>query len=764
MGIPLLLKWSGARGYVPSAKFAGKASDTIFAGLNMISKGSEEEKYYEQWTGYGMLYTVGANDLLTGTSAINGTNTVTGTGTKYLSELVPGQPISIDSRVYVPMRIDSDISMVVTPKTHTTLSGITVAALQQIQELDTDIISFTRGSIVKMPLGHMLGVGRGVVRKNGSTIAGSGWTLRDQPQLAVLDGGTSNFTIYRLGMRTPTLTTLAAVASGGTKLAAGNYSVRIVPAKVATSGFNNPSGPVAVAVVAGDFIRITFPAMDTNNGQDAWRIYGTLSTSSASAIQGPWFFVRTVTTTEVASGGGTFDLEWADAEISSNDQLEFDNNAPPAAQFVGSIGGLPVLLSCNGKGRPLTGTVATTATSGAVVGTGTLFTQELAIDRFVYINNILRRVTDITDNTNMTVTPVATATAGSLAIRSADETPGPVIRPAKAYLGGYNFDGYPARAAVSVDPPADIIGYLQGERQIFLLTANALHVAEPNLDPSTSERVPVVTRRFWGLGFRNARQLVMANNTLYGFTVNGATRSQTAGDKVETQHEFAAPVASDMALWDPGKVTVGYSAQHEAICYLHADDGTRLGGTSRYGTLLMFKLRSQTWDPPLRIEDLNDINPTYAMSSCTVQNIFYFASPTAAGNTNVYQLEVANGEVGETYLASPFMDAEAEGLDKVIEGIVLTVGRNNSSPVNVAVFGSSATGAVPLSNLKAGIFSASGNLPFTVDTPAVTTERYPTNVQNLRTVSFRVQLATSGNVSGRLDELVADGEIDSVRY
>lgn len=764
MGDPLF-KWSGDQGYWPSQKYAGKTSDTIFAGLNMISKGTGPFKYYEQWTGYGQLYTVGANDLLTGTSAINGTNTVTGTGTKYLSELVPGQPISIDSRVYVPMRIDSDTSMVVTPKTHTTLSGITVAALQQIQELDTDIISFTRGSLIKLPLGHMLGVGRGVVRKNGSVIPGGGWTLRDQPQLAALDGGTNNFSIYRLGMRTPVLTTLAAVASGGTKFIAGNYCIRIVPAKVATGGFNNPSGPIVQAVVVGDFIRITFPAMDTNNGQDAWRIYGTLSTSTAAAIQGPWYFVKTiVATTDVSSAGGTYDLEWADAEISGNDLLEFDNNAPPAAQFVGSIGGLPVLLSCNGKGRTLTGTVATTAGSGAVVGTGTLFTQELAIDRFVYINNILRRVTDITDNTNMTVTPNATATVGTLALRSADETPGPVIRPAKAYLGGYNFDAYPARAAVSVDPPADILGYLQGEKQIFLLTANALHVAEPNPDPTTSDRIPVVTRRFWGLGFRNARQLVMANNTLYGFTVNGATRSQTAGDKVATQHEFAAPVAEDMKLWDPGKVTVGYSAQHEAICYLHADDGTRLGGTSRYGTLLMFKLRSETWDPPLRIEDLNDINPTYAMSSCTVQNIFYFASPTAAGNTNVYQLEVTSGEVGETYLASPFMDANAEGLDKTIEGICLTAGRNNSSPLNVSVFGSSATGAIPLDNLKAGIFSLSGNLPFTVNTPAVTTERAKINVRRLRTVAFRVQFASSGNVSGRLDELLADGSVDSVRY
>lgn len=760
MGDPLF-KWTGARGYVPSNKFAGSTSDTIFAGLNMISKGLGEFKYYEQWTGYGLFAAAGSNPVASGTVTIAaGLNTVTGSATKFRSEIIQGQPLAIAGRVYVPMRIDSDTSMWVTPPLHTAGSGHLVGFLQQIQELDTDIASFVRGGIIKLPQGHMLGVGRGIVRRNGNFVPGLGWTLSDQVQIAVYNSGLDDFTIYRLGMRTPVLTTVAPVAGGGTKLAAGNYSLRIVPAKFATKGFNNPSNPVAVAVVAGDLIRVTFPAMDTANGQDMWRVYGTLSTSSGTAIQGPWYFIRELTTTHVPPAGGTFDLEWADGEISGNDLVEFDNDAPPAALFIASLDGLPVLISCNGKGRPLTGTAATMAGSGAIVGTSTLFTTELAIDRFVYIDNILYRVTNITSNTAMTVTPNAAAAASSLAIRSADEAPGPVVRPAKQYLGGYNFDAYPGRLGKAVDPPSDIIGFLQGEKQIFLLTANSLDIAEPSGDPD----LPVATRRFWGLGFRNGRQLTLANNTLYGYTVNGATRSAAFGDMVETQHEFAAAVAADMALWDPGKVTVGYSAQHKAICYLHADDGTRLGGNSRYGTVLMFKLESETWDPPLRIEDLNDVEPTYAMSSATVNNLFYFASPTALGHTNIYQLEVPNGTVGETYLASPFMDANAEGLDKTIEGVLVTAGRTSASPIVVNLYGSVAAGAVPLAALKAGDPSQSGPIQFTVDTPAVTTGRAKINLRRMRTIAMRVRLATSGNVGGRLDEAILDGEIDSVRY
>ena len=53
--------------------------------------------------------------------------------------------------------------------------------------------------------------------------------------------------------------------------------------------------------------------------------------------------------------------------------------------------------------KALTGTVAVTASSAAVVGTGTSFTTELAVDDRVKINSIKYRVLSITDNTNLTL-------------------------------------------------------------------------------------------------------------------------------------------------------------------------------------------------------------------------------------------------------------------------------------------------------------------------------------------------------------------------
>jgi len=66
--------------------------------------------------------------------------------------------------------------------------------------------------------------------------------------------------------------------------------------------------------------------------------------------------------------------------------------------------------------KALTGTVAVTASSAAVVGTGTTFTTELAVDDRVKINSIKYRVLSITDNTNLTLDIDVVSTASSQSI------------------------------------------------------------------------------------------------------------------------------------------------------------------------------------------------------------------------------------------------------------------------------------------------------------------------------------------------------------
>jgi hypothetical protein len=347
-----------------------------------------------------------------------------------------------------------------------------------------------------------------------------------------------------------------------------------------------------------------------------------------------------------------------------------------------------------------------------------------------------------------------------LAIRSGDESPGPVLRPAKPTVGGYNFEAYPARSAVSIDPPDPIIGYYQARERIYCLTANSLSFAELSGDPD----FPLVTKPYWKVGFRNPRAITFAEGRLYAFTTNGATRSAEFGDTVTTEHAFAAPVASIMSSWDAAKVTVAYSAQFEGVCFMHADDGTRPSGTARYGTMLMFMLRLGVWSPPLRMEDLEDVDPTYATSTATVQNRMFFSSPTALGVTNIYELAVTNGEVGETFVGSPFLDMGAEALDKNVRGVALTAGRNTNANAVIDIYGSRVKGAVPVDNLSSGSSSQSGNISVALDSPVLTTERKRLAVNRLRLIAVRVRLGTSGSIGARIDEIVLDGNTSGVRY
>lgn len=64
----------------------------------------------------------------------------------------------------------------------------------------------------------------------------------------------------------------------------------------------------------------------------------------------------------------------------------------------------------------LTGTGSITTGTNAVVGVGTLFTTELAVENVISISTSLFRVTAITDDLNMTVEPVAAGTLTTQAL------------------------------------------------------------------------------------------------------------------------------------------------------------------------------------------------------------------------------------------------------------------------------------------------------------------------------------------------------------
>jgi hypothetical protein len=83
-------------------------------------------------------------------------------------------------------------------------------------------------------------------------------------------------------------------------------------------------------------------------------VWGTLFSDSLGAdlnyLNGPWHYYIQVDDTQVSSAGGTFSVEWLDAEIERNVLATFDNDDPVDAEFVVNVNGIPVYISCQGQG------------------------------------------------------------------------------------------------------------------------------------------------------------------------------------------------------------------------------------------------------------------------------------------------------------------------------------------------------------------------------------------------------------------------------
>jgi hypothetical protein len=338
--------------YVPTVPRSGSEGLSLFRLKNMILRGRADRPYLEAYRGEEDLSETIATQALTGTVAFaSGSKTVTGTGTLFKTELMPGQAILCisGSNTYygVVEEIATNTSLTLTSAIGATVSGLTANILPVIFELNKKRATLVRGNALQFDKGTILAVGQGTLRLNGSVLAGTSLSLTTrQPKLAIYDPATGNYSVYSLGMSTPGAHTLAAVAGTGKNMQGGTYSVVLVPYRAATLGYNDAGLPVTVTIATGQAIEVTPPAA-SSNGADGWIAFATRYQRAAiEATQGPWFKAMVVPVS--ALSGGKFILEYLDAEIEVNEKLTFNNDAPVDAAFVASVAGYPIYLSCQG--------------------------------------------------------------------------------------------------------------------------------------------------------------------------------------------------------------------------------------------------------------------------------------------------------------------------------------------------------------------------------------------------------------------------------
>lgn len=340
--------------YVPTSARAGDGTGAIFRGKNLMLRGkssSRDRWYLEAYAGSRDLGETIPDLALTGTiSSLDG-RTLLGTGTLFLTELHPGQLIMAGAALYVIEEVIDNLTAKCVGQSFSVI-GSTAVRCPVLFEVDRRRGSQVWGNAVQLDKGTIIDVGAGTLRLNGAVLPGSSLAAARSPKIAIFDPVTGNYTVYTPGMTATGNPTLLGVAGGTKGMVAATYGIRLVPARQATAGWNQPTTNVTVTITATQRIRITFPAMDTANGQDSWRVYGTQFTQNGS-INGPWYYVQTITLADlggIATAGTTFNVEWLDAEIARNDLLEFDNfPANLEAEFIATLGGNPIYISCFGR-------------------------------------------------------------------------------------------------------------------------------------------------------------------------------------------------------------------------------------------------------------------------------------------------------------------------------------------------------------------------------------------------------------------------------
>jgi len=348
--------------YYPSQPLTGDDSASILRKNNLITVGSSDGNrfYEEEYAGEGDL----SEDLdmvaLTGTLTLTeDSTTIIGVGSLLFSECHLGQSIcaitadNSNSWLLKPKRIISDTEMEVWKAPDASATGVIGWRMPRLYSENTQRGTSLTGNAIKLDKGSFLGAGSGVFRVNGSSLSAS-WTLERAPSIALFDPTTETYTNFTLGMGQPDPPALAAVGGGSKGMQAGSYSIVVARGRKQTGGYNNPSERADVTIATGDKIEITFGAMDTASGQNSWPVWVTTYADTLGAdlnyLLGPWHFYIEVDDTMVSPAGGTFEIEYYDAEVETNELASFNNDPPTDAEYVALLNNAPVWISCQGQG------------------------------------------------------------------------------------------------------------------------------------------------------------------------------------------------------------------------------------------------------------------------------------------------------------------------------------------------------------------------------------------------------------------------------
>ncbi len=452
-------------------------------------------------------------------------------------------------------------------------------------------------------------------------------------RVAIPDATGLIYTGYDAGLPAPIDVIVVSQLSPGTKSMTGSYSLLVSRKRLTTQTLSNPS-PVNVQTISAgttaEFL-VTLPALIA--GQDAWIIGGS---QKGFGLTGPWFQIREVK----ATGTGTVDPDGT---------TTVNATVGSVTHFLDEISPGDV-ITINAVSYTVATVVSDTqfTTTGAVaIGVAqTVTPTQVAVEWF---NAELGPIIEFDND----LAPLA---AGIFSFNdilflwgtygAGNSPPGPGISPAKPN----NPEAFPILATVYTADAEDILNVYPAEGRIYVTTKNTLQVLT-----FTGADSPLLARPIWKFGFSTATAGVVADQSFYGFSSKGACRT-TAQDGPD--FIFAADVQHDMSGWTASRVVLGFDPKNQCVCYMHYDGSTNT-------TILPFMLNMQRWSTPLYVAG-------QVVDATTVNGTLYLVV-LSGGIYTVYEFDATGGTItGTPYLATPYSDAQAEGVDKALTRLSIT--------------------------------------------------------------------------------------------
>lgn len=332
------MTYTGLAGYVPSQPKIGRGvPDTVFAGENAIKESSG-------WRAYGgsqdQAETRAASAPAYTISLVAGqAEAICSGGATCKANFRVKQHVVIARKLYLIEAVAADDRLRLAPTPDVTISGQTINKVPVLSAVNSGRMTLNAGNAVGYRNAAIFAIGDGSLYQNGA------------PLVPPLNASTALMVAYPLpgggyesrpaGFTTPAKPTVAEGSAGTKNQPTGSYWIAVARKRKGFRGYGTFSERNNLTIATlGNKLQVTLDAFATGEGQDAW-VVAVSRISERTQFRPDLWLVQEYDVESVA-----VEFDFYDDELI--EKASYDNDAPPAGQYVFTLGGYLGIAGCGG--------------------------------------------------------------------------------------------------------------------------------------------------------------------------------------------------------------------------------------------------------------------------------------------------------------------------------------------------------------------------------------------------------------------------------